>query len=73
MPYKVELRYVYGWDDAGWTEGLDTVTRPTRFASTSEAEAALEAFFTEIRSAVRDGYMQFDADPRDYRIVPAND
>jgi hypothetical protein len=69
MPYKIELRYIYGWDDAEWTEETDGVEVPLRFRTRDEAMTALEEFFAGIRTAVAAGNMDTEEDLNDYRIV----
>jgi hypothetical protein len=73
MQYKVELRYAYGWDDAGWTDEAEDGPRPTRFPSVGAATEALEKFFSAVRAAVRDGNMDAEKDANDYRIVLATE
>jgi hypothetical protein len=41
MPYRVELMYSYGWDDACWTECSFGEERPLRFENIEQAEAAI--------------------------------
>jgi hypothetical protein len=72
MQYKVELKYFSGWDDAGWTEEMDGVTKPQRFGSIREAQAELEEFFADVKAAVTSGDMDTVENPEDYRIVKVN-
>lgn len=71
MPYKIEMKYVYSWDDAGWTEGLgdDQEMKPMRFETVEDAEAGLAEFFDEVREDVAEGNMDEEKDPEDYRVV----
>lgn len=69
MPYKIELRYTYGWDDAGWTDEVDGKTKATRFQTVAEAQADLLEFLAQVKTAVAAGDMQFGHDSEDYRIV----
>lgn len=73
MLYKIELRYFYGWDDAGWTEEIDGETRPMRFATAREAQVELDEFFAEVKAAVVAGDMDSEEVHDDYRIVAVND
>jgi len=41
--YKIEQRYIHGWDDAGWSD--DEV--PLRFKTRTAAEAALVEYFEQ--------------------------
>jgi len=73
MPYKIELRYAFPWDDAEWTEeDVNGVETPLRFQTIDEAQAALEAFFALTKEAVAQGNMDVEEDPADYRIVHAS-
>jgi len=69
MLYKVEMRFLYGWDDAGWEEGDETEERPMRFCTKADAQAELEEFFAGVKAAVAAGNMDMEENPRDYRIV----
>ena len=73
MLFKIETLYTYGWDDANWTDELDSQTKPTRFESYQEAQAALDIFFTDVSAAVVAGNMDAEEVRDDYRIVPASD
>lgn len=64
--YKVEHHYIYGWDDAGWTDGGE----PTVFQTEAEAQEELDVFLRDVRDAVANGDMEEEYDPADYRIVP---
>ena len=69
MQYKVEMKYFYGWDDAGWTEEPDEGSIPLRFESVDQAQAALVDLFAEVKAAVASGDMDVEENPDDYRIV----
>ncbi len=71
MLYKVEMRFSYGWDDAGWEEGEadDTEWKPLRFHSRTEAQTAIDEFLADVKKAVAAGNMDMENDPSDYRIV----
>ena len=69
MRYKVELRYFYGWDDAGWTEETDEGSKHLRFESVREAQAELDDLFADVKAAVASGDMDLEENPDDYRIV----
>ncbi len=73
MLYKIELRYFYGWDDAGWTHETDTETTPMRFRTANEAQAALDEFFAEVKAAVIAGGMDIEEVRTDYRIVESRE
>ena len=68
MRYKIELKCVFCWDDAGWTEETDGVTRPLRFATVDEAQEALDKYFAHVKTAVLAGNMDTEAVSDDYRI-----
>ncbi len=70
MQYKIEAIYTYGWDDAGGTEETDGVTKPMRFETVNQAQAALEEFFANVKAAVAAGNMDNEENHSDYRIVP---
>lgn len=72
MRYKVELKYSYGWDDAGWTDEIDGKIQPTRFQNVAEAEVDLLEFLANVKVAVTAGDMQLGHDLEDYRIVKVN-
>ena len=69
MAYKIEMKYFYGWDVAGWIDESDAGSEPTRFFSTKEARAALDEFLTEVKAAVLTGNMGVEANAHDFRIV----
>lgn len=73
MLFKIELRYFYGWDDAGWTDEYDSEIKPTRFESIRQAQADLDQFFTDVKAAVTAGDMDVEEVRDDYRIVAVND
>jgi hypothetical protein len=73
MRYKIESRYFYGWDDAGWTEEKDGVTTPLRFVTAGEAKAALEEFFGHVKAAVIAGNMDSEENPSHYRVIVEKD
>ena len=60
MKYMVEHRYIYGWDDAGWSEN----DLPWRFDSVEAAQAEID----ETVQAANEAGMEYDAG--DYRVVP---
>lgn len=61
--FKVEHRYTYGWDDAGWTLG----DQPWRFKTKEEAQAEVSDFVT---ASAEEG---LDYELEDFRVVEAND
>ena len=73
MPYKIELRYIYGWDDAGWADESNDELKPTRFGTKMEAQMALDEFFAIAKTAVTDGNMDNEKEPKDFRIVAVKD
>ncbi|MDB6020690.1 MAG: hypothetical protein JWQ04_547 [Pedosphaera sp.] len=72
MQFKIELKYFYGWDDAGWTDEPDGDTKPTRFETVGRAQEALEEHFAHVKTAVAAGNMDTEENPNDYRIVAVN-
>lgn len=73
MLYRIELRYFYGWDDAGWTSETDTETTPMRFRTVDDARAALDTFFAEVKAAVIAGTLDIEEARTDYRIVETSE
>jgi hypothetical protein len=73
MPYKIELRYIYGWDDAEWTYEDDAGITPMRFCTVDDAQAELDEFFAAVKAAVVAGNMDTKENPDDYRIVEARE
>ena len=69
MRYKIESIYTYGWDDAGWTEETDGVTKPMRFETVSHAQAELEEFFANVKAAATAGNMDAEENRNHFRIV----
>ena len=69
MKFKIEVVYTYGWDDAGWIEETKGVTRPLRFGTVVHAQAALDKFFANVKSAVAAGNMDAEENSNHYRIV----
>lgn len=72
MRYKIETKYVYGWDEAGWTDDTDDGNKLLRFECVREAEAELVSFFASVKAAVASGDMDIEENPADYRIVGAS-
>lgn len=72
MRHKIEMKYFYGWDDAGWTEEKDGEIKPLRFQTFSHAQAALNEFFAEVKTAVVAGNMNAEEVSTDYRIAAEN-
>ena len=62
-PWRVEHRFSYGWDDAGWT----TDGAPDRFETKREAEAAIDEFIADTADAFRIGYLASAYNRRNYR------
>ena len=69
MSYRVEMKYFYGWDDAGWTEDSDEASKPMRFETVLQAQAELNDFFAKVMAAITAGDMDIEENPKDYRIV----
>lgn len=69
MKFKIELKYFYGWDDAGWTDNDGAGAQPTRFESATEAQIALEEFFADVAAAVAANGLASGHDRSDYRVV----
>ena len=73
MAYKVELRYLSGWDDAEWTEEGEDGEKPLRFQTVEAAQSAIDAFLAQGKVAVLEGDMDTEGSRDDYRIVHANE
>ena len=73
MVYKIELRYISKWGDAEWTEERENGAKPLRFQSVEAAQAAIDAFFAEVKVAVSEGNIDREEARNDYRIVEAVD
>jgi len=69
MSYKIETKYTYGWDDAGWTDDIEELSFPTRFETIEDAESELAAFFERVKQAVAEGDMDSEKMRSDFRIV----
>ena len=67
--YKVEMRFLGGWDDAGWTHEYDSGPKPMRFSSREKAQAEIDEFISDCDDAVKRGDMEFGHDNSEYRIV----
>jgi hypothetical protein len=65
------MKYLYGWDDAGWTVDSDEASKPMRFETVRQGQAELNDFFAKVKSAVTSGSMSVEENPKDYRIVEA--
>ncbi|HEU5072001.1 MAG TPA: hypothetical protein VFV96_16480 [Verrucomicrobiae bacterium] len=63
------MKYIYGWDDAGWTDETDEESKLTRFETLQEAQAELDDHFAKVKAAVASGGMDIEENPADYRIV----
>lgn len=73
LRYRVEMLFIYGWDDAGWTEGDETSEYPLRFSSVAAAQAEIDDLVRSCDQAVKDGNMQDSHTADEFRVVPAND
>ena len=73
MSYKIELRYFYGWDDAGWSEEIDGATKPSRFDTVEQAQVGMSEFFADVKAAVAAGDMDTEEVRDEYRIVAVNE
>ena len=71
--FRVELRYLSGWGDAGWIEANGDGERPLRFGDLFVARRVLAQFFAEVKSAVREGNMDIEEAADDYRIAETDD
>lgn len=72
MSYRIECRYLSGWDDAEWTEtGDDNVERPLRFATLELANQAIDEFIKTTDEAHKAGHLDAPYDRADFRAVPA--
>ena len=72
MEYKIEAFYIYGWDDAEWTQEIEGVTTPLRFQTVADAQKGLDEFFAGISEAVVAGQLDTEENQHHYRIVVAN-
>jgi len=70
MKWKVETKYSYGWDDAGWKVEED---RPLVFDSEEAANKAIDEFVKDVKEAVRLGLMDTEVDRSIYRAVPVKE
>ena len=61
------MRFSHGWDDAGWEEN----DAPLRFDTEAEAEAEINEFIADTKSAVERGDMALGHSRADFRVVPA--
>ena len=69
--YKVEMDFLGGWDDAGWTEwnpGAD-LPRPMLFLSKEDAYREIRAHCRDCREAVARGDMDEADHLEDFRVV----
>ena len=73
MQYEIELRYFYGWDDAGWTEEIDGLTKPLRFDTAEQAQAGMNEFFADVKAAIAAGDMDTEEVRDEYKIVAVNE
>ena len=74
MKYKIEARYVFGWDDAGWAESVGSAGsrwKPLRFRTRAAAEAALREYFEAVKKAVALGAMDREERAADFRVAEA--
>lgn len=67
--FKVAMRFLGGWDDAGWTVEYGSGQRPMRFSSREKAQAEIDVLIAEVKEAVLTGGMEDEYDPDDYRVV----
>ena len=63
MEWKIEHRFSYGWDDAGWD--------PARFPTRAAACAAIDEFIEDTRAEHAAGNLSDAYRRRDYRAVKA--
>ena len=66
MIYMVQERFVYGWDDAGWSNDVG----PLRFNTVLEAWDEVDEFLAEANEAFRAGDMTDSYHREDFRVVP---
>ncbi len=70
MKFKIEHRFSYGWDDAGWTdEDLAGNSNPARFRSRRAARVGLNKFLQDVEDAVAAGDMMFGYAAHEFRVV----
>lgn len=72
MLYKIEMKYIYGWDDASWTEEDDDGERPLQFQYVHDAQSAIDEYLADVNSAVAAGDMDVDDSPSNFRIATVN-
>ena len=65
--YKVQRDYIYGWDDAFFSEE----ETPTLFDNKADAEQEIQGHIEEIKDAIKLGNMDKDSleEREDFRIV----
>jgi len=73
MSYKIEARYTYGWDDAGWSESSGSRWKPLRFPTRAAAEEALREYFEAVKKAVAAGSMDREECVADFRVAEVRD
>ena len=71
--YKIEQKFIHGWDDAGWAEEINGVEKPLRFPNHAAAEKEIKDLITSVKEAVAAGDMESEYNPEDYRVMEAND
>ena len=67
--YKVEMRYLRSWGDAGWTVEYDSGPRPMSFSSREKAQAEIAELIAAVKEAVQAGDMEDASEPDDYSVV----
>lgn len=69
MAYKIEMSYLGGWDDAGWTECIEAAEWPMRFETIADAQTVLAEFYADVKEAVAKGNLDRKENRNDYRIA----
>ena len=65
--YRVEHEFIYGWDDAGWHDGV--TGEPTLYDTYQDALADLEDFIYNENIAFEEGNIECPYKRSEFRIV----
>tara|TARA_R110000765_G_scaffold206006_1_gene310941 strand:- start:1353 stop:1583 length:231 start_codon:yes stop_codon:yes gene_type:complete len=67
--FKVQRMYIYGWDDAFFSD--DSGEIPTLFDTKDQAEAEINEHLNDMQYAIEQGYMDVDSleERNDFRII----
>ena len=67
IKYRVEHEFIYGWDDAGWHDGV--TGEPTLYDTYQDALADLEDFIYNENIAFDEGDIEDKYERNEFRIV----